>query len=304
MIVTVGVSRNAAGHMEGMTAFDETTHARDRAGKFTEMAGSAPDGALTAPADADHDATPFDPSPFDPSRPRTAQEQFERTVRELAATDAVHPEAFERAVSLGQSAGYTRSATSVRIAGIRNGTVDLYEDLPYGPSTVTRGQAVGYSVSETRMTREFVEPEDRAQAARVLAERSMPGRSSADPAYWMDQFEVYDAIDEYEVPAGATEHVVAGARSVSRKALNLDLDHQPLRYSIGVLRRNEDLARADGPYRHSGNPEREQALTEAWDARADRLRDVRERMEQIAERASERSAQVEGRTLDSRDALL
>jgi hypothetical protein len=45
--------------MGGMSAFDETTHTRDRAGKFAEMAGSAPSSPpLTAPLATDDAGAP------------------------------------------------------------------------------------------------------------------------------------------------------------------------------------------------------------------------------------------------------
>ncbi|MEK6343893.1 MAG: hypothetical protein V4737_08640 [Curtobacterium sp.] len=184
--------------------------------------------------------------------------------------------------------GHTRRTTRERIEAIRNGDVDLYEHLPYGPSRVTRGAVVGYHAGPTRLTREHVQPEQRRHAADTLAAWSLPGTNAADPQTWLDRFEAYDAIDEYEIPSAATAASVSGARSVNREALNLDLDHQPLSYTIHELQRNEELARTPGPYRRSADPQRQAVLDEAWDARADRLRQVREQLERIDARASAR----------------
>jgi hypothetical protein len=166
--------------------------------------------------------------------------------------------------------------------------------LKVGPSEIIRGQSVGYSVTESRMSQAFIAVEDReafaeAKAAEGVAEgRPADEYRSSTPAYWMRQFEAYD-IFEAEAPAEFNQDQQDGFNSVSLEKLNLDLDHQPRSYNIFSVSKNEDLARnTDGLYRNHANPAMRTRMNDFWDARADRLTSVREQLEAIeaAEKAS------------------
>ncbi|WAC50407.1 hypothetical protein [Frigoribacterium sp. SL97] len=161
--------------------------------------------------------------------------------------------------------------------------VVLTGDDAVGPSKVTPSQGAGYYATEPRMSREFIAVEDRPAVAAALAAEYEEGMQGADPAYWMTKFDVYDAFEE-DIPEGYTEAQRDGYLSVSRKALNLDLDHQPLSYTLFTIRKNEELATKDGPYRHRSDPAAQAYVTEAWDARAARLTQIRETLEAIEAR--------------------
>jgi hypothetical protein len=164
-----------------------------------------------------------------------------------------------------------------------------------GPSTITRGASIGYSVSESRMSREFVAVEDRhLVAARLAAETEAElvadGRENAgdykasQTEYWMTQFDAYDIFEE-EAPSDYTEAQRQGFNSVSLKSLNLDLDHQSFHTNLRTVTSNETLARnVDGPYRRGSTPAHQARNDEAWNARADRLTSVREQLEVLQAR--------------------
>ena len=153
--------------------------------------------------------------------------------------------------------------------------------LSYGPSEIIRGASIGYSVGPSRMSRGFVAVADREEAAVQLAASRPAGTAGADPRFWLLTFRAYDVF-EATAPAGS-DAATQGFDSVSLLKMNLDLDHQSLRYNIFTVSKNEVLALADGPYRHHTNPERQAQLTEFWDARAARLTEVRQQLEVLAD---------------------
>lgn len=147
-----------------------------------------------------------------------------------------------------------------------------------GPSLITPGAAIGYFASESRMSREFIALEDRPEAAKKIAAGYDPETAGARVEYWMTKFDAYDMFDE-EAPSGMSEWARAGYDSVTRKSLNIDLDHQPLSYNAFTLSNNEELAaNRGGLYRHSDDPERQKQLDEFWDARAERCKSLKERL--------------------------
>lgn len=164
-----------------------------------------------------------------------------------------------------------------------------------GPSTITPGNSIGYSVSESHMSRAFVSVEDRPAVAERLAEEhraqhEAEGRhpaedyASSTPEYWMTQFDAYD-IFEAEAPTDFTDLQRQGFDSVSLKSMNLDLDHQSFYHNAGTVGNNERLARnTDGPYRRGVNAEHQAKLDQYWDARADRLASVREQLDALRAR--------------------
>lgn len=163
-----------------------------------------------------------------------------------------------------------------------------------GPSDVIRGQSIGYSVTESRMSRQFIAVEDREAFAehqatketyRCIVQGKDPGLyRSTTPEHWMTQFDAYDIFEE-EAPADYSADQKLGYDSVSLKALNLDLDHQSLSYNAFSVEKNEKLARdADGNYRKGHTPEHQAQLDAIWGARADRLTDVRTRLQELAAR--------------------
>ena len=150
-------------------------------------------------------------------------------------------------------------------------------ELTVGPSTVIPG-AVGYSVTESRMSRAFIPVEDRPAVAAELASGYNPGTAGARVEYWMTKFDAYD-IFEAAAPEGSSDAARQGFESVSIEKMNLDLDHQALSYNAWTVRKNQDLAEnRGGVYRNSTNPERQKALDEFWDARAARLGDVHDQL--------------------------
>ena len=164
-----------------------------------------------------------------------------------------------------------------------------------GPSTVTPGNSIGYTVSESHMSRAFVDVEDRPAvagrlAAEHYAEHEAEGRHpaadypSSTTEYWMTQFDAYDIFEE-EAPADFTDLQRQGFDSVSLEKLRLDLDHQSFYHNAGTVGNNERLARnTDGPYRRGANAEHQAKLDQFWDARADRLASVREQLDVLRAR--------------------
>jgi hypothetical protein len=169
-----------------------------------------------------------------------------------------------------------------------------------GPSPIFPAASVGYTVGQSRMSQEFLRVEDRPEVAeRLAAEGIAEGRGleypSSHPAYWMRNFEAYD-IFEQKAPNGYVGEQRRGFDSVSIASLNLDLDHQSFHTNAWTVERNEALANnADAYYRRNTNPVHQASLNLYWDARADRLTEVREQLRALEAAAAAENAAISER---------